>query len=561
MVDLERRLRDYGAHLDSSMPRVTTSEILQRAEGLEPVVLRPPRPRWTPVRVALVAAIVTLILFLPILLWRDSTESPVVDDPVTTVVPGPATSVPSTPSTSGSTETDSFESVTSLGTIEWIKVESERRIEPQGVVDGLIHAVEFDADFNVIGHLQSTDGINWEPTEVPEFSPWSRVFVGDETLAPVSPGGFGGSFGSSSRQVRFRSWGEDPEADLAMFRQEGSEWVQVALPATELSPVAGLEILGPQFQGVAGKDGSNWVAPVLYLVRVPWHEIYGTFPYQPVPEANPTEIGPWPIWNEGLQVLEIFQPGVDGMDPGELLASLNVAIAEGDPQTIEFRDEVTGELVHTVEATLPGWTAEEMMAGIRGWGLFDVSFVVSREGELSVVRPPWPMGEEWTLSGIVESSDRYYTHTLTPGDDYAANAIHLWESEDGLDWSEVGLPTLHDGRIDYVTLAGGGDRLFMVIENMGGSGSVWTSTNARDWQEIDPGNDDIFFQPERTDFGWLSSNAFGAVSLSGDGLTWEQLEMPGNPVEPKVTYMDGVFILSSAGEGPPFVMWVGRFVD
>jgi hypothetical protein len=542
MVDVERHLRDYGTELDSALDPVTADEIYRRAEGLDVAVLPPPRLRWTPLRVVLAAAAIALLLFLPILLLRDSTEPPVVDDPVTTTVAVTSTSVPVTTTPSVAGAEDVFLSETSLGTIEWTRVESDRRINPIASSDGLIQAVEEDSDYNVVGYLQSNDGITWEPTTEPEISPWSYVSVGEETLATVSSGGLGGAFGSSSRRVFHRSWDGDPEADAALFRQQASEWVQVPLPPTRPGPVPGLEIQGPSFQGVAGRDGSNWVAALGYLVQVPWGDVY----------AGES----WPIWNESLQLLEIFPPSDLSFPPAsEPLATLKVEVVGS---TIEFRDAETGELVHTVEATLPGWTPEELLAGLRGWGLFDVSFVVCRDGELSVVRPPWPMSEEWIENGVVESSGRYYTHTLTPAENYTASAIHLWESADGLNWNKVDLPQLHDGPIDYVTLSGSGDRLFMVVDLMGGPETVWTSTDARDWQEVDA-QGIPFIQTERTEFGWLSS--FSGIAISGDGLAWERVDLPGNPAEPSVIYLDGLFFLGPTRDTAPFVTWVGRFVD
>ncbi len=557
MVDLERRLRDYGTDLDSALDPVTANEIYRRAEWLDVAVLTPSRRRWTPLRVALAAAAVALLLFVPILLLRDSTEPPVVDDPVTTTVAVTSTSVPATTTPSVTGAEDVFLSETSLGTIEWTRVESDSRIHPSGIVDGLIQAVQYDSEFNVVGYLQSSDGITWEPAGEPEISPWSYVPVGEETLAAVSPLVSAGTrMGpASARQVLSRDWQEDPEANATVLRQEDTGWVQIPLPATEPGPISGLEILGPEIQGMAGTDGSNWVAPTMFFVRVPWADVYGTFPNIDPTDSNP--IGPWPMWNEDLQVLEIFRPG----DPftSDPLASLTVEVVGGDPAAIEFRDAETGDLVHTVEATLPGWSPEEMLAGVRGWGLFDVSFVVSNDGELSVVRPPWPMGDEWSENGIVESSGRYYTNTLTLGENYSATAIHLWESEDGLVWNAVDLPQLHDGTFDYVDLAGGGGRLFMVVHD-GTGGSVWTSIDARDWQTVDVGIDTLLFRPESTDFGWLI-NGFDSVSISGNGLTWEELALPGDPAEPSVTYLDGIFSTYPEGDTAPFVTWVGRFVD
>jgi hypothetical protein len=99
----------------------------------------------------------------------------------------------------------------------------------------------------------------------------------------------------------------------------------------------------------------------------------------------------------------------------------------------------------------------------------------------------------------------------------------------------------------------------MIITEMGGSGTVWTSTDGRDWTEADVDGELTYFA-ESTDFGWLM-HAYDKVSISGDGLTWEHLDLPGDPAEPNVSYLDGIFVLDPLVEGTPRVRWVGRFAD
>ena len=175
--------------------------------------------------------------------------------------------------------------------------------------------------------------------------------------------------------------------------------------------------MGPRFTHPIAKDPDNWVVPAVTFVRVPWADTYGT-----APSDDPMITGdgkPWPIWQKGTGVLEIFTEG-----KGSLLARLSVELTSEDPVTIEFHDADTGDLVHQVVGGLPGWSPDALYEAFRYWGLDDLSFIVSREGVVSNVKPPWPMDEEWIeFMGTV--AGRYYTVTLPIGDEFEATAIHL----------------------------------------------------------------------------------------------------------------------------------------
>ncbi len=188
------------------------------------------------------------------------------------------------------------------------------------------------------------------------------------------------------------------------------------------------------------------------------------------------------------------------------MASVTVDLIAGNPPTIEFRDHTTRAVVHRLPATLTGWRPEALLAAYRSWGLEDVSFIVSRAGDISVVRPPWTMGEEWTGS-IITAFGKYYTLSMPVKEDFTATAIHVWESSDGLAWDLVNLPKVYDGPLDTPRLSGDEHRLFLTVPETQGAYAIWTSTDGRAWHSIDV---DHITDPTKTDFGWLMTNFGGA---------------------------------------------------
>jgi hypothetical protein len=351
----------------------------------------------------------------------------------------------------------------------------------------------------------------------------------------------------SHRQVINRDWTDNP-GDPTILRREGQSWVPIPYPAAEPSVPSGLRLNGSRFSPVAALGEGDWVAPLMTFVDIDWVEVLGL----DLEDA-------WPIWDEEPQQLEIHAPGGDPF-VDEPLLSLTVTLTGGGTPTIEFRDE-GGALVHAVPADLPGWTPEALLRAFRGWGLDDVNFVVSRDGEITVVRPPWPMGEDWTESGVVSALGRYYTATGTLGENFSLSAIRLWESTDGLSWGEVSLPPLVDPPLNHVSLGGTNDFLTMTISAEAGD-TMWVSTDGSTWTQadIDP-TLVIFGGPEATDFGYLL-NGFDAAAVSLDGLTWELIDLPLLDAEPSVSYLNGRFIYGpEAGVGGVWHTWIGTLRD
>jgi hypothetical protein len=371
----------------------------------------------------------------------------------------------------------------------------------------------------------------------------------------VSPDGLGTTMGPSSfRQVLHREWSDNP-GDAAIYERDGAGWTTVPLPALEPPAVPGLRTYSRWFDGAAALGDGEWIAPALHFVEVPWGDADGSYPFTHVEGTAPV-VDPWPMWNVGTKVLEIFAPGtISGP-----IASLTVDLVEGDPPTIEYRDAATNELIHRVPATLPGWTPEALLRALRGWGLIDVSFMVSHAGVVSVIRPPWPMDEEWSRS-ITTANGRYYTHTLTLGTDYSATAIHVWESLDGLAWKRVDLSQFTQ-ELDYATLAGGPTGLVMVIHKIAAvREELWASTDGRDWVRS-AAELSVIGEPMSTSFGWVTARSDRVAAISTDGRTWEALELP--PLafgEPGLQVVGDRLLLGPALVSDRYVTWVGRLVD
>lgn len=460
-------------------------------------------------------------------------------------------------------------SVTSLGTIEWTKVTTDARISPVDELDGQILGYDYEGDT----WWSSQDAITWTREPAPELNSATYVQAGSTTLAMSSPDGYSVQMGPISyRQVLSRNW-YDYRGDAAIYRRDASTWIQLAIPSNEPAAIPGVTIHSPRFSGAAALDESNWIVPTLRFVEIPWAEILDTPPTaspspdgltEPLPVEpgqGPPDSDALPIWNEQTQRLDIFPSG----NFDSPVVSLKVTLVDGDPPTIEFRNVDGGKLIHKVPATLPGWSAEALMAALRGWGLDDIAFVVARRGEISVVRPPWPMGEEWADQAIVTAFGKYYTISLPLAPGYAAAGVHLWESEDGAKWAELELPDLDVETLERADLTGGPNQLIMTARGMGqGSEVVWTSSNGRDWTQAAVDASDVI-APVSTTFGWLMDGGYGTFDraiISADGRDWETVKLPPLPGEPSMQYFNGLMIFGpEQGSDGKFVSWVGRLVD
>ena len=468
----------------------------------------------------------------------------------TTLTTTPPTSTNSAPPPAPSNET--FISTTSLGPIEWIKVESAGPIYPQSGLNGEFLGVDWEAG----AWWTSSDGLTWTATEPPESDPRTAAEIKGETWATESPDGHGTMMGPiSHRQVFAKTWFEG--GDAALYHRDPTDWVEVPLPSRQ--PSAGLETHGPEFRAMVALDPNTWVMPMIHSMTVPWGEIYGKFPFSGFAPDSETEtlVDPWPIWNEGSQSLEIFAPGTY---PGVPLARVSVDLQAGEPAMIAFRDTSTGQMIHEVPATVPGWSSEALLTALRGWGFDDLSFVVNQGGDIRVVRPPWTMGEEWTEETFVNFGDALYTISHPLGENYSATAINLWRSEDGLNWSQLDLPQLYAGNLEYASLVAGTDQIMMRVQASGGE-VLWTSTDGVSWQPVDVDVIDHsrIFELQSTDFGWIMGG-YTTAAISADGTNWEAFDLPIGG-DPTLQYLGGTFFLGPVQGLDHYVLWVGKLVD
>jgi hypothetical protein len=497
------------------------------------------------------------------------------DPPIVAEASAPPIVAPS----AATSEADTFVTSTSvIGTIEWTKVDLPQRITPAAQVDGQLIGRDFENDT----WWSSSDGTAWAQTARPEPDPLAFVAAGDSNIATFSPDGGSTMMGPASfRQVIARDSYDEP-GDAAIMRRGPAGWTEVAIPGSEPPPVSGLVIHEPWFYGTAALDDSNWVAPILRFVEVPWAAILGLpAPPSTAPDASPDPFGrppgathpgtdAWPIWDAATQRLNVFRSGegpnaqlFDGTR--RPIVSLIVELVPGDPPTIEFRDAEDRTLVHSVPATLPGWTPEELLEALRGWGLEDVAFVVSSGGEIEVVRPPFPMAEEWTESmgsGIATAFGRYYTMSLTRGAGYTAERARLWESQDGATWIEVPLPDLYPGPLNSVQLAARTDGLIILVDGADDGAVLWQSADGRDFVQVDVDPSDIGWVAA-TDFGWLVNAIYGSwdrAVVSSDGRTWEAIELPPLPGEPDLQPLGDLLVLGPEADpdGSGYAMWIGR---
>jgi hypothetical protein len=538
---LDERLRTFldarSADLAEMTDRASTTTVLDRRLHGTPDVRA--RGSGRLVLVAVVAALVVTLVAVAISgIGRRVGPLPVAD------ISAPPAERPSGPPAFESRH----RSVTSLGAIEWTRTDPGRQLNGFWTFDGKLLA----SDQATNTWWLSSDGLSWSEMTLPGGDPSDYLDASGQTLAVISGMSAGTMMGPQShREVISREWQGNP-ADAAVLRWDVFHWVPIALPATAPSDVDGLVWHGPQLHGGAALDPGNWIVPAVHWLEVPWREVLDLQPAGT--DAAIKADDPWPFWDPVAEVLLVYPAGKWKVGPP--LARLHVMASDSGSE-IEFRDADNGDLVHRVPASVPGWSAESLVRALRGWGLEDASFIVSRDGDLSVVRPPWVMGEEWA-DGIVTFDGSYFAISLPLGQDYLAETVHLWTSRDGLSWEPVDLPAGMTARLDHADLISGPRGLVMLINGVGTDRSVWASSDGRTWGLGDD-DDEEMSTPWPGTFGWVMGNR-----ISPDGLTWEPLDLPRLSREFLEPQAFGDRLVYGPGNDPGpggtsgRVLWVGR---
>ncbi len=237
------------------------------------------------------------------------------------------------------------------------------------------------------------------------------------------------------------------------------------------------------------------------------------------------------------------------------IATLRVTIGDGRPRAIDFRDDVTGKLVHRIDGVPPGWTPEASLSWIRGWGLDHEVLIVSRDGRITTEAPPWPRGQQASEMPVTAFKDSYFATSFTIADEgYVASALHLWQSDDGHAWRDIEGPALPEATFDYAEVTSGPEELLLRV-NGSTTQTVWASADGIEWTRAmdDP---DLIAPPEPTEFGWLMPG-YRTAAVSGAGLSWERLDLPPLTGEPSLTSANGLLMFGPDQEGDRYVTWVG----
>lgn len=561
MGETEERLEQYGRELDQEVHPVGLVDIGARVEagesGAPAATPTDPAPqrrsKWW---MAVAAAVLAIVLFLPALAYRmyGGVDAGSGDEatPTTAMVDEQATETtdvapPTTVATAGDrgvlpNESGEWSVETSLGTFTWTRIEGDEASLPEYGVnafgDGFI-AIDEE------GAWASDDGLAWERSELsgPFADSWVNVMtVGDEVWATAN--------------LRDQ-W----EAQPRLYRMEGEDWIEVPLPQAVLPEIEGIVWHG----GWPGQPvAANGITVMTYQswAEVDWGAIYGTFPIEDpgAPEDMPDQ-GPWPEWDDVSETLRLRSPMGE-----EIIVVLTVEVLDG---RIAFRDTESGEIVTTVGTNFPSATPEEVVDYLVWGGYTHQGLMVDTGGGFAVADAPW-IGPGVDHIEIAAHGDGFIAVALKRGPptnyENPDAEVMVWRSSNGVDWELIGSPAVTEGTLDWVTIAGDGNRLVMsVVESTQyeQSAALWTSVDGATWEKVPVdlrmGHPDQIYA---TDFGFVlmmmsysedTGAEFYDVWLSADGVSWE---MVSQSPEVSMNFAGGM-----GGQVVGDVVFVSRFMD
>ena len=584
MLDIQSQLRGWGEQLESLMTPVEFEEILYKRIGQEPVrPIRPREPRRRPPRwlYGVAAAVLALLLVGGVAwLFRWGTqEAPVITQPpapTTTVVPeaissslGDLTWTRAGAARPGTGEqilafAGGFVAVQSYPNQWWTSADGKSWTSSPLPVDAA-EAVLIGADG--AGALlieedgagtywltassygagaqprlwRSDDAVSWSEVDTSAFRGPSMSGV-EWVVVPQSYVGVGGGGG------RFII--SNGDTTLAGWRIAGLvDWRDLLGLETAADRCCGLIALAwdPQSQVLELVDLSNNAV----LARV----VFSVQSEDPLTiEVTDVETG---------DLIHTFVGNVERLSTDEMLAGLangfNIGVLGVSDNGREFEQVPTP------------WTANEGEAD-NGWHLQGYEGLVPTSGVERYTRIVASGGRFFAYSVEAANSTRNTGGGLSPR---AGGTVETWVSNDGQSWTSAGTPAFARGQDVTGLTVLEHDGVFLAGVYPGGRWpgealTLWRSEDGIDWTQLTDGAPMIndYSQAHVADSGWIFTTRLDnpedperyagvfAMSVSTDALTWQQIDIV--PGEGPPIHIQG-FAAKVAGDTIFVSEFVGTF--
>ena len=238
--------------------------------------------------------------------------------------------------------------------------------------------------------------------------PATYADAGDSTLAIVSPDGYGTNDGAGllSPDHLPDRWSEDP-ADPAIYRL-GIRLGTDALPSTATygarpASTSRAAALGPGGSERFGLDRTG------ELLRIrPVGRTCTASSRRPTSRVPRSQAHPWPIWNVSDRDARHLQARQGRCATRSLAVSTRRRRSSCRSSSVT---PSTGDVVHSVEVTLPGWSPEALLDGSAAGASTTRSSSSTEVGTLTAEPPPWPHGSgagrggpSWRPAGAITPS-------------------------------------------------------------------------------------------------------------------------------------------------------------
>jgi hypothetical protein len=548
MNDINQQLRDYLSNVIEHFDVENLPEMLHdtgfddQPTGMNRVPAQPPRRRAWLVAVAAAVAVLLVLGGSTIFLDVFRASAPATDTTPTTEAISTTTTTLQflvAPTTVARVTIDvPISIVPGLGALTWERVDGDNNSVPMDVQkdpNGGYMSVE---DGKV---WHSDDAITWTTDETsPQFEGYEAFwFEGDWAIG----------------------WDRD---ESQLFAREGDAWVPMDLPAGSKPETTGItwhhSIRIPvDSGGVTVIDGTTWG-------QVSWGDVYGTIEMD-CGQPEPCVEEPWGTWDAPSETFRVEDPRTGGS-----LAVLTMAV---DGNVISFVDTDTGETVHTITGSddLPADVIAERLR--RDSGLSYAGAWVAADGpDFTWVAFPWERADEILVmpSGGFVAFEFVYDWQSNPNKPLVSAS--MWTSANGVDWVEHDAPPFVDLSADHIGVTSSDTQLKATVitgydESTGReSADTWVSTDGFTWTQIDT-EFPPFINEQRTDFGWVASDAGMGFQfwVSTDGSTWFEVAGPSGSAEPEGPGGGyggsggvGSILFGAVGSDVgPRTLWIGTF--